>query len=301
MRKFILFIILAIIFGGFFFWSEILDFYSKLILRLPQVEERVALIQEVEKVEKRVVLIQEVERQIVTPPPLRAVEEAPEPTQVLTQAGVIKWTNFQREKYGLPPLKESPELNASAVMKAQNMLAKQYFGHLSPSGEGVADLVKIVGYQFIAIGENLALGNFETDETLVQAWMESPGHQANILSLKYQEIGAAVLQGEFEGKTTWLAVQHFGLPLTACPQPPKAILTKIEINQAQMKELEITLRELQLEIRRLRPKWGPIYSQKVEQYNNLVSQYNELLTQTEDLINQYNNQVILFNECAAGF
>jgi len=287
MKKSILFLILIIIFGSvLFFWNDILDFYFKLTLRLPQVEERVALIQEVEK-------------QIVTPPPLKAVEEVPK--TFLTQAGIIQWTNIQREKYGLPPLKESPELDASAVMKAQDMLVKQYFGHLSPSGEGVADLVKIVGYQFIAIGENLALGNFQDDEILVEGWMDSPGHRQNILSLQYQEIGVAVLQGEFKGKTTWLAVQHFGLPLTACPQPPKAILTKIEINQAQMKELEITLRELRLEIEGLRPKWGPIYSQKVEQYNNLVSQYNEILTQTEDLINQYNNQVILFNECAAGF
>jgi len=288
MKKLILFLILIIIFGGIFFWSEILDFYLKLTLRLPQ-----------QLIEERVALIQEVEKQIATPPPLRAIEEAPEP--FLTQAGVIKWTNLQREKYGLSSLKESPELNASAAIKAQDMLAKQYVSHLSPLGEGVADLVKRVGYQFIALGENLALGNFQDDEILVQGWMDSPGHRQNILSLQYQEIGAAVLRGEFEGKITWLAIQHFGLPLAACPQPLEAISAKIETNQAQLKELEITLRELQLEIRRLRPKWGPIYNQKVEQYNDLVSQYNELLARTEDLINQYNNQVILFNECVAGF
>ena len=181
------------------------------------------------------------------------------------------------------------------------MLAKQYFAHLSSSGEGVADLTEKAGYQFIAIGENLALGNFQDDETLVQEWMDSPGHRQNILSLQYQEIGAAVLEGEFEGKITWLAVQHFGLSLTVCPQPSEAILAEITANQAQMKEMEITLKELQSEIRTLRPKWGPVYNQKVEQYNNLVSQYNGLLSQTEDLINQYNNQVILFNQCAAGF
>jgi len=188
-------------------------------------------------VEERVALIQEVEKQIVTPPPLRAIEEAPE--SFLTQAGVIKRTNLQREKYGLPPLKESPELNASAVIKTQDMLAKQYVSHLSPLGEGVADLVKRVGYQFIDLGENLALGNFQDDEILVQGWMDSPGHQANILSLQYQEIGAAVLRGELEGKITWLAVQHFGLPLAACPQPSEAILAKIETNKLSLKNWKL--------------------------------------------------------------
>jgi len=301
MKKAILFLILIIIFGGFFFWQELLDFYSKLFLKLPQ------------EIQERIALIKEVEKQIAAPPPLRAKEEAPEP--FLTQAGVINWTNLQREKYGLAPLKESAELNASALMKAKDMFAKQYFSHLSPSGEGVAELAEKAGYQFIAIAENLALGNFQDDEALVQGWMDSPGHRENILSSRYQEIGVAVFRGEFaelrsshasaeasafEEKTTWLAVQHFALPLSACPQPPEATLAQIKANEVRLKELEITLKEFQLEIKKIRPKWGPIYGQKVEQYNDLVSRYNELFSQTQDLINQYNNWVVLFNECAAG-
>ncbi len=288
MKKFILLIILAILFGGIFFWSEILDFYSKLTLRLPQ-----------QWIEEKVALIEEVEKQIVTTSPLRAEKENPE--SFLTPAGIIQWTNSQREKYGLPSLQENPELNVSAVMKAEDMLAKQYFDHISPSGEEVDDLIEIVGYQFIAIGENLALGNFQDDETLVQGWMDSPGHRKNILNPQYQEIGTAVLRGEFEGRVTWLAVQHFAFPLAACLQPSEGISTEIAANQAELKELEVTLRDLKLEIKRTRPRWGSAYSEKVEKYNNLVSQYDDLLDQTKALISQYNNQVILFNECATGF
>jgi len=288
MKKFIVFLILAIILGVIFFWSEILDFYSKLTLELPQ-----------QWIEEKVALFEEVEKKIVTPPPLKTEEEVP--GSFLTQAGVIQWTNSQREKEGLPPLKESSKLNATALMKAEDMLAKQYFEHISPSGEGVDGLANRVGYEFIAIGENLALGDFQDDETLVQGWMDSPGHRENILSSRYQEIGVAVLRGEFEGRVTWLAVQHFALPLAACSQPSEAVLAEIEANQAQLKELEITLSSLELEIKKMRPRWGAAYNEKIERYNNLVSQYNELLIQTQALSSQYNNQVTLFNECAAGF
>lgn len=282
MKKAVLFLILIIVAGGFFFWPEISDFYSKLVLRSPRVEEKINLIEEVEK-------------QIITPTPLRSEEEAPEPS--LTRTEIIEWTNFQREKYGLPPLQENPALNASAALKVEDMLAKQYFNHISPSGEGLPDLAEKVGYEFIVIGENLALGNFSDDQALVQGWMGSLGHRQNILNLKYQEIGVAVLRGFFEGKTVWLAVQHFGFPLSTCSQPSEVLLAEIETNQARLKKMEITLRELQLEIRRVRLKWGPNYNKKVEQYNNLVSQYNALLSQTQDLVNQYNNQVALFNQC----
>lgn len=287
MKKFILFLILAVIFGGILFWSEILDFYSKFTLRLPQ-----------QWVEEKINLVKEAEKQIITAPPLIAEKEDPE--SFLTAAGIIKWTNSQREEYGLPPLKENSKLNNSAAMKAKDMLAKQYFDHISPSGEEVDDLAEAAGYLFVVIGENLALGNFQDDETLVQGWMDSPGHRQNILNQKYQEIGTAVLQGEFEGRVTWLAVQHFALPLSACPQPSEEILTEIRTNQSQLKEMEADLKELELEIKRIRPRWGTVYDEKVEKYNNFISQYNDLLSLTQALISQYNNQVILFNECAAG-
>jgi len=288
MRKFkILFLVFVIILGTvLFFRNDILDIYSKLFLKLPKIEKEIGS------------LIKEAEKEISLPPPLRAVEEVPE--AFLTQAGVIQWTNLQREKYGLPPLKENTKLNVSAQLKIQDMFEKQYFSHYSPTGEGVGDLVEITGYEFIAIGENLALGNFQNDEVLVQGWMESPGHRANILNDRYQEIGVSVQKGLFEGKSTWLAVQHFGLPLTACPQPDEIIETKIEAKQTQIKELQKTLNTLQIEIRTMRPKRGTAYIQKIEEYNTLVSGYNALVDETKTLINQYNNQVKSFNQCVAG-
>jgi hypothetical protein len=289
MKLKITFLIFIVILGGvFFFWEDILDFYLELSLKLPQIEKGFS---------NSLVKEQEAEKQISTPPPLRAVKEDPQP--FLTRAGVIWWTNVQREKEGLPPLKENAKLNLSAELKIQDMFAKQYFSHYSPSGEGVSDLVESVGYEFIAIGENLALGNFQNDQALIQGWMDSPGHRENILSARYQEIGVAVLKGTFEGKSIWLAVQHFALPLSACPLVDEEIKAEIETNQEQIKELQKTLELLEVKIRTIRPRWGLVYNQAIEEYNSLVSQYNELVKETEILINRYNYQVILFNECVS--
>ena len=291
MRKFkILFLVFALLLIGgliFSFWDEFLSFYSKLPLKSPEIEKEIGDF-----------LIKEVEKEVSAPPPLRAKEEVPE--SYLTRAGVIQWTNSQRAKYGLPPLKENSRLNVSAELKVQDMFENQYFAHLSPSGKGVKDLAEVVGYEFIAIGENLALGNFENDEVLVRAWMDSPGHRANILNPGYQEIGVAVQKGEFEGKTTWLAVQHFGRPLSACPQPEETLEAQIDSNQTEISKLQATLAKLESELRTVRLKRGPTYNQKVQEYNAFVSQYNNLVDETKALITNYNTQVKLFNQCVAG-
>ena len=255
------------------------------------------LLPQLTKVEREVpAFVEELKEQISTPPPL--IVEVRLPESFLTQAGVIQWTNIQRERAGLSALRESSKLEGSALIKAQDMLAQQYFGHISPEGEAVGDLAKRTGYEFIAIGENLALGDFENDEKLLEAWMQSEGHRENILSSQYQEIGIAVWQGEFQGRTTWLAVQHFGLPLSACPSPSKEKISKISGNQNQIEEMYLVLSVLQEEINSMRPKRGSDYNQKVEEYNNLVSQYNLLINETKLLIEQYNQEVLLFNECA---
>jgi len=288
MRKFTLILIFIIFLGGIlFFRNDLLNLYFELSLRLPQIEKGTADFS-----------IKEIERKILTPPPLRAPEEAPE--AFLTREGVIQWTNIQRAEYGLPPLKESAKLDSSAEIKVEDMFENQYFAHSSPSGVGVKELTEMVGYEFIAIGENLALGNFQNDETLVQGWMDSPGHRENILNTQYQEIGVAVIKGLFKGQTTWLAVQHFGLPLSACSQPDETLKTEIEKNQNQIVELQQTLEVLQTEIQTMRPKRGPAYNQKIEQYNAIVSQYNNLVDETKVLISRYNVQVKLFNDCVTG-
>lgn len=287
MRKYelIKILIFAAVFSAFlFFRNDILNFYSKIILGFPQIEKNLNNL-----------AIEKIEKQVFTPPPLRAPKEELE--SFLTQKGIIAETNKQRVKYGLLPLQENIKLDNSAEMKVKDMFKNQYFAHQSPSGANISDLVKTVGYNFIAIGENLALGNFKDEQALVQAWMDSPGHRANILNPKYKEIGVAVERGLFEGKTTWLAVQHFGTPLSACKEPDLMLKMEIEANQIQIQALQQSINTLANEIKKTRFESRQEYEQKIEQYNNLVSQYNKLVGETKKRVNQYNFQVQEFNRC----
>lgn len=286
-KVWIVFIISSVILGAtLFFGGDLIDFYSGLETTFPKIEKNVS--QE---------LAQIYERRVLTPPPLRS--DVGQNQGFLTIDGVTEATNVEREKQQLPLLKESAELNASAKMKAEDMLKNQYFGHNSPSGAGVADLAQSSGYDFIIIGENLALGNFKDDKALAQAWMESPGHRANILNANYKEIGVSVIKGEFEGEEVWLAVQHFGLPLSSCPAPNVALKQDIELNQDKIYVFQQRLEALEAEIENTARRPRAYYSQKVEEYNILVTEYNELVVESRTLVSRYNSQVEIFNQCVS--
>ncbi len=243
--------------------------------------------------------LRDIAREIVTPPPLRLAEEAAVET-VLTAAGVFRETNAARESAGLTPLTRAAALDAAASLKLRDMFSGQYFEHVSPGGVGVDVWVGKAGYEYIAVGENLALGDFEDDAALVRAWMESPGHRANILHDRFREIGIAVGKGSFDGRETWLAVQIFALPLAACLQPNVALKASIEAYEARIDELQENLETLKRDIDGTRPKRGDAYAEKVDAYNALVTQYNELLPMLQALIDRYNGQVRLSNECISG-
>ena len=283
------FVILILLGAGFYFagnklvyfWKNASDFYSKFTSNLPVIKD-------------------ELKKQISAPPPIRSTEEHPE--SFLTKDGVFRWTNIQRGEYGFQPLKTNKILDDMAKAKAQDMFSNQYFAHESPVGQGAADLAEDFGYQFLAIGENLAMGNFKNDESLVDAWMASEGHRKNMLSGVYQEIGVAVEKGIFEGKTTWLAVQHFGLSADVCLQPDFQIKSAIDEVQNQILVLEAEIAALEEEIKMAKSeKEMEEYRQKVDEYNSLVGQHNSLIKNNKILINSYNSQIDLFNRCIAGY
>lgn len=230
--------------------------------------------------------------------PKALVSEEKNPESFLTKKGVIEWTNNFRQENGFVILKENSKLSESALAKAKDMFENQYFEHDSPKGIGVGDLAKDADYQFLAVGENLALGDFQNDQMLVGGWMDSPGHRANILNKNFNEIGVAVLKGEFGGRTTWIAVQHFGIPLSYCPIISETMKEKIEENKNEIIELEDKINFIKQDLEGIRKKDRALYEKKVEEYNSLVSEYNSLILETKTLIDQYNHQAKLFNECA---
>ncbi len=240
-------------------------------------------------------LLQSIEDSALFPPPLRTALQARGGN--LTLEGALEWTNYQRQQNQLPVLKENKLLDLAAANKMADMFEKQYFEHISPSGAGPSDLAKGVGYAYVVVGENLALGSFESDKALVEAWMNSPGHRANILNNRYQEIGIAVGKGMFEGREQWLAVQSFGLPLSACPSTDAELKAQLDNNQAQISSLQSQLAELKAEIDSANKKNSAAYNEKVNRYNTLVQRMNSLIDQTKILVAQYNAQVNSFNAC----
>ena len=131
----------------------------------------------------------------------------------LSKDGIIKWTNYQRKKFRIPPLKENPILNKSAKLRLEDMFKYEYFGHVSPKGAKLEDFIKKAGYEYVIIGENLAKGNFKSSKEVIEILMKSSKHRKNILEKEYKEIGVALKKGIFKGETVWIVVQHFGKPL----------------------------------------------------------------------------------------
>jgi uncharacterized protein YkwD len=241
-------------------------------------------------------------KMVVAPGPLRApaLSSTTVPSSTaLSISGVIEYTNIARaQNGGFLALTENATLDVDAKMKLDDMFAKQYFEHVSPSGVGPADLAKTVGYAYIVVGENLALGDFGGDAKLVDAWMASPGHRANILNGHYQEIGVAVGKGMYEGRETWLAVQSFGMPLSACPAIDMQMKAQIDSNNIQIANLKADLDAKKAKVDST-PTNDPNYNTYVNDYNVLIPPYNTLVQNTKTLIETYNAGVRAYNDCLA--
>ncbi len=229
------------------------------------------------------------------PSPLRGSFDAD--NTVLTVDGIIEETNKQREQNGATPLHRNERLNKAAEAKLDDMFRQQYFEHNSPDGKGPADVIKGQGYEYIVVGENLALGNFGTDVKLVQAWMDSPGHRANILHPTFQEMGAAAKKGMYEGREVWIAVQEFGTPLSQCPSPSASLQEQIKTNRAQLQTWQTELAEMKRRLDSSKNKSSSAYEEQVDDYNALAKKTNALSDSTRQLVDQYNAAVNSFNKC----
>lgn len=124
---------------------------------------------------------------------------------------LVDLTNDDREKRDLHELEHHPLLERAAQLKANHMAENGYFAHNSPDGTTPWEWFYQAGYQFQHAGENLAV-NFSDSQDVEDAWMDSPGHRANILNGDFTQIGIATAKGEYKGRETVFVVQMFGTP-----------------------------------------------------------------------------------------
>lgn len=127
----------------------------------------------------------------------------------ISNAELVNLTNQVRAQNGLGPLSENGMLDSAASSKADDMFAKNYWAHNSPDGTTPWFFIKQAGYAYIYAGENLARG-FGSAGDVVNAWMASPEHRANLLSGNYRDVGFSVKSGNLTGEDTLLVVQELG-------------------------------------------------------------------------------------------
>lgn len=128
------------------------------------------------------------------------------------ERAVVQLTNTQRRDAGCPPVTWDGKLARAATSQAWDMIRRDYFEHVSPDGSRPIDRAKAAGF-IGGVGENLAVG-YATPPDVVVAWMESPGHRANILNCQFTRIGVSYVNGVITSKNArgvW--VQEFGVQL----------------------------------------------------------------------------------------
>ncbi|MBU3111587.1 hypothetical protein KPL55_08610 [Clostridium lacusfryxellense] len=114
---------------------------------------------------------------------------------------VVTLVNQERSKQGLAPLKENVKLSTVARTKSEDMAKNNYFSHTSPTYGSPFDMMKQFGITYSAAGENIAMGQ-PTAASVMDGWMNSPGHRANILSKDFTEIGVGIAKNA-NGSIYW--------------------------------------------------------------------------------------------------
>ena len=135
---------------------------------------------------------------------------------------LLALVNIERARVGVTPLTISEQLTATAEDYACTMAGEDFFDHVHPvTGDGPGARAAAAGYEFFAVGENLAGGQLTAAEAF-DGWMNSPSHRYNLLSPEWKETGIGIRRG---GSLRVYWVQEFGNPVRADPaaSEPEAV------------------------------------------------------------------------------
>ena len=119
---------------------------------------------------------------------------------------ILELVNSERGRRGLTALTQNALLDTAADGHAADMAANSFFSHSGSDGSSVSGQATAAGYVWTSIGENIGQADV-TPEAMMNLWMNSDGHRANILNPDYRELGVGI---SASGVTLW--VQVFGRP-----------------------------------------------------------------------------------------
>ncbi|MGZ4650234.1 MAG: CAP domain-containing protein [Kineosporiaceae bacterium] len=106
---------------------------------------------------------------------------------------MLRLVNTERASAGCVPLRSNPVLVGVARAHSRDMAVRGYFSHASQDGRTPFDRMRAAGYSGGLMGENIAAGQ-PTAAAVMDAWMHSPGHRANILNCGYRAVGIGVFR-----------------------------------------------------------------------------------------------------------
>lgn len=159
--------------------------------------------------------------------PCQNTELTPAPGDIATaDAATLCLINQERARHGEQPLQTNARLQQAAQSHSEEMIAADYFGHVSPGGETPLQRILQTGYvpsskDGYTIGENIAWGTMQlsTPAAIVAAWIASPEHLANILYAPYRDTAVAIVPRApaslAEGQPGAVYSQEFGVIITA--------------------------------------------------------------------------------------
>ncbi|NNG87104.1 CAP domain-containing protein, partial [Streptomyces cacaoi] len=116
---------------------------------------------------------------------------------------VTRLANAERAKAGCGPLSLNDKLSTAGLRHSSAMKDRGFFDHTDPDGDGPGERITAAGYDWSTYGENIARGQ-RTPEQVMDSWMKSPGHRANILNCSFKEIGVGRQDGS--GGPWWTQV-----------------------------------------------------------------------------------------------
>lgn len=116
------------------------------------------------------------------------------PNAVNVAGDLVASVNSYRAQYGVPPLGLNPRITSAAMDHSADMAQRLVMTHSGWDGSTAGQRLTANGYGWSTWGENVAAGQ-STVDAVMQAWMGSAGHRANILSPAFNEMGAAAVRG----------------------------------------------------------------------------------------------------------
>lgn len=127
---------------------------------------------------------------------------------LLNEDEIVALTNETRAENGIPHTAVHPALQTAAAAKAEAMAARSEFAHTLRDGTTAWDHIQAAGYRYERAGENLAV-HFTSESEIVDAWMRSPSHRANLLEGEFTHIGIGIARGTWKGADGYYVVQLF--------------------------------------------------------------------------------------------